>query len=128
VSTGFGTSGSTTSVCPDTTLHTRFTIANSSTASMTASASLYFSRDDTWDSGDRPSPDYHIIQLDAASSSLQELSWTVPDGIALFAYRPIVRIVAEHVRSDGTGDAASVRSDWIPLSGTIRCEPVAIPR
>jgi hypothetical protein len=122
---GFGTPGSTTSACSGTTLRTRFTIANSSTTSMNVSASLWFSRDETWDSGDIDSATFHTAQLNAGTSELQELTWTVPNVGRVFSYRPIVRIVAEHVRSDGSGDANSVRSDWIPLSGTVKCQPVA---
>lgn len=123
---GFGTPGSTTSVCSGTTLHTRFTIANSSTTSMNVSASLWFSRDDTWDSADLDSATFHTAQLDAGTSELQELSWTVPAVRNLQVYRPIVRIVAAHVDSNGNTDANSVRSDWIPLSGTVSCQPIAI--
>ena len=62
---GFGTPGSTTSVCSGSTLHTRFTIANSSTTSMNVSASLWFSRDDPWDSADLDSATSHTAQFNA---------------------------------------------------------------
>ena len=68
----------------------------------------------------------HNAQLDAGTSELQELSWTVPAVRNLQAYRPIVRIVAAHVDSNGNSSASSVRSDWIPLSGTVSCQPIAI--
>jgi hypothetical protein len=108
---GFGTPGSATAVCSGTQLQTRVTIANGSTTAVDLTAKVYFSDDDRYDATDKASATTHALHVDAATSQLADLGWTVPGGLSLTsARRPIVRIT-------GTG----VAPDWIPLGATVRC-------
>ena len=65
-------------VCAGDTLRTRYTLANYSTESMTVTAALYFSTDETFDSADPSSTTIHNFDVQEAKSTLQEHTWTVP--------------------------------------------------
>jgi hypothetical protein len=113
-----GKSGSTTA-CAGDTLRTRYTLANYSTDSMTVGAWLYFSTDETWDGTEPISATSHNFDVNQAKSTLRDTdTWTVPTLTRGVTYHPIVRVIAEHVGTNGA-DAHSVRADWIPLRGTV---------
>jgi hypothetical protein len=119
-----GQPGGTGAVCSGTTLRTRFTLANSSTTDMDVTATLTFDREDLPNNLGAASPTVYKTHLDAATSGLQQVDWTVPSVSSLFAYRPTVHITAQHTGANGSPVAASVRADSIPLSGTVRCLPI----
>jgi hypothetical protein len=112
-----GKDGATT-VCAGDTLRTRYTLANYSTQDMTVSAWLYFSKDETFDGTDPVSATSHNYDVDDAKSALQEDTWTVPALTHGVKYRPIVRVIAEHIGDNGA-DPLSVKADWIPLRDTV---------
>ena len=117
----------TNEVCAGDTLRTRYTLANYSTESMTVTAALYFSSDETFNSADPSSTTISNFDVQEAKSTLQENTWTVPTLPSGATYHPIVRVVAEHIGANGA-EAQSVRADWIPLRGTVRpgCRPTTI--
>ncbi len=105
-------------VCAGDTLRTRYTLANYSTESMTVTAALYFSKDETFDSADPSSTTIHNYDVQEAKSTLQQDTWTVPSLTSGATYHPILRVVAEHIGANGA-EAQSVRADWIPLRDTV---------
>ena len=94
---------------------TRFTLANASTESVHATARLWFSTDETWDAGDIRSATKLTKDVNAETSAPWAAAWEVPALNLGVDYYPIVRVTSEHVLSDGTTDAKSERTDWIPL-------------
>jgi hypothetical protein len=113
-----GTSPGNTSVCRSDSLRARFTLANYSTDSMHVQAWMYFSKDSVFDGTDPISDSSTSVDLGAAKSTNVQATWSVPK-LAEGIWHPIVWLIAEHVDANGAGDAKSVRSDWIPLRGTI---------
>jgi hypothetical protein len=85
---------------------------------MTVGAWLYFSKDETFDSGDAISATSHNYDVQEAKSTLQEDTWTVPSLTHGVKYHPILRVIAEHIGDNGA-EAQSVRADWIPLRGLL---------
>lgn len=102
--------GSTTVAAGDT-LRTRFAFANYSTESVDVVASLYFSSDDVWDAADVASVTTRSFTVNPSVSSLQGRVWTVPS-LNPGTYYVIVRVEA-------TTTAGVLRTDWIPLRGTV---------
>ena len=85
---------------------------------MLVTTQLYFSADERWQSSDIESVDANQKSLDAATSGLSRKQFTVPT-LTAGTYRPILHTISEHVNTDGSGDSASLQSDWIPLRGTV---------
>jgi hypothetical protein len=113
-----GSASGSTSVCPGDELKTRVALANYSTESMQVTTELYFSPDEQWQATDAASPDAHVKNLDAESSGLSRREYSVP-ALAAGTYRPIVHTTSGHIEADGSSDAGSEVSDWIPLRGTV---------
>jgi hypothetical protein len=110
--------GSTTVGAPGSTLRTRFALANYSTGSEDVTTRLWLSKDETWDPSDVPADADQSQHLSAATSALVPAKWTLPT-LCSGVYHPIVHVVAMHINADGAADPASVKTDWIPLRGTI---------
>ena len=112
-------------VCAGDTLRTRYTLANYSTESMTVTAALSSSKDETFDSADPSSTTIHNYDVQEAKSTLQQDTWTVPSLTSGATYHPILRVVAEHIGANGA-EAQSVRADWIPLRDTVVGLPIDV--
>jgi hypothetical protein len=110
-----GTKAGSTSVCQGDKLKTRVTIANYSTKHMNITTELFFSTDEKFKDTEPDSPSWTNVGLNAESSGAFKGEYTVPL-LSPGTYRPILRIVA----LDDAADADSVRTDWIPLLGTIK--------
>jgi hypothetical protein len=93
------------------TLRTRFTLANYSTEAVDVVASLYFSLDNVWDAADVASVTTRSFTVNANVSSRQGRTWTLP------ALRPGHYYVIARV--EATTTAGVLRTDWIPLRGTV---------
>jgi hypothetical protein len=106
--------GSTT-VCAGDWLRTRFTVNNSSTHDVDVVWQLFLSTDEVLDGQDRPSATWSSSRFPRALSLGVYQGFRVPSVVRGVEYHPIVKIV-----SVGTGDAGgSVRTDWLPLRGTV---------
>ena len=118
--TGGPSSGS-TDVCAGDMLRTRVTFANYSTDPVTIGAWLVFSEDEEFDppSTDPETPtEMKTFELGAAHSARRGFAWEVPeiDAPSRSEYHPIVYVVATPTNDDADW---AVRSDWIPLPGTV---------
>jgi hypothetical protein len=89
----------------------RLALANYSTEDVDVVASPYFSNDDVWDAGDVASIRTRSFSVNDSASSLQGRGWTVP------LLNPGIYCVI--VRVEATTTAGVVRTDWIPLRGTV---------
>jgi hypothetical protein len=103
---------------PGSTLRTRFALANYSTGSLDVTAKLWLSKDETWDPSDVPVDAVESRHLDAATSKLVAAKWTLPT-LCSGEYHPIVHLIAMNTSAEGDADPASLKTDWIPLRGTI---------
>ena len=119
-SDGSCATGGDTTVCAGDMLKTRFTLANYSTGSMRVTATLYLSRGDAKWHGDEPASETtHSLDFLPTQAQSWQASWKVPALTSGASYRPIVRVIAEHIRDDGSADPDSVVADWIPLRGNV---------
>jgi len=109
-------------VCAGDSVRTRFTLANYSTYKVRVATDLYYSTDDRWESGDTLSGTLQsTFDVPAAHSELQQQISTVPALTAGVDYYVIVRVVSlSDMDNDGNADSTSVRSDWMPLRGTVQ--------
>lgn len=105
-------------VCPDDTLHTRFTVANYSTQRVNLEAQMYLSPDDVLSTAsDWISANKYPISANAAESGNYAQIWQVPDPSPANAdYHVIVRLT-------GTTTSGVSVDDWIPLTGTVHVLP-----
>jgi hypothetical protein len=118
-----GSNAGSTDVGQGDVLRTRFSIANYSTGSMQVGAVLWLSTDDTWDASDIQVPGSKTVTVKAAASALVPAKWTLPALTPGVRYHPIIRVASEHVNADGSILAASMRTDWNPLRGTVCGKP-----
>jgi len=110
---GFCATNPTTLVCPGEWIYTQSAIANNGSDDLDVEHRLWFSLDESWTSADLASPTIRYYTVNGDVSSKQGRMFQVPSNAAYSTtYQPIARV-------SGTGSDGSIKSDWIPLRGTL---------
>lgn len=105
--------GASTLVCPGEWIYTQSAIANNGSDDLAVEHRLWFSLDANWTSTDLLSPTIRNYTVNGDVSSKQGRMFQVPSNAAYGAiYQPIARV-------SGTGSDGSIKTDWIPLRGTL---------
>lgn len=117
-----GPDGGSTTVCEGDTLRVFYTVANYSTSDAIVTKELFFSNDKTFADSEPDSADGWTDTIPASSSQLYGMPFTVPkilegSGAKLHL---IARVVSQSdTDGDGITEPDTVRSEWIPLRGTV---------
>jgi hypothetical protein len=111
-------SGSTT-VCRGDTLFTRYQLNNGSTGGIDVVQQLYLSTDEQLATGsDLLSPSWTVSSVPVGRSARRSVAFEVPAVSRGVVYHPILKVVA-YEDTDGAPSAGTMRTDWIPLRGTV---------